>query len=174
LALIKIKKRFKLNLIIVGAGDAIIVKEQLAKAKIPLIINAMSNLPSSFDTLHVSLDNAAELTAAGIKVILSVDDVHNLYQLRFSAGNAVANGLSKTEALASITANVADVFGLDTGSIAIGKKADLVLWSSDPFELSSHVDKLWITGQEYSTKSRQDALRDRYTTQSDMPKAYVK
>jgi len=174
LALIKIKKRFKLNLIIVGAGDAIIVKEQLAKANVPIIINAMSNLPSSFDTLHASLDNAAELTAAGIKVILSVDDAHNLYQLRFSAGNAVANGLSKRDALASITANVADVFGLDTGRIAIGTKADLVLWSSDPFELSSHVDKLWITGQEHSTKSRQDALRNRYTTKSEMPKAYIK
>ncbi|NQZ79406.1 MAG: amidohydrolase family protein [Colwellia sp.] len=174
LALIKIKERFKLNLIIVGAGDAIVVKEQLAKAKIPVIINAMSNLPSSFDTLHASLDNAARLTAAGIKVILSVDDAHNLYQLRFSAGNAVANGLSKEDALASITANVADVFGLDVGRIAVGKNADLVLWSADPFELSSHVDKMWIAGQEHSTKSRHDALRKRYMTESKMPKAYVK
>jgi len=174
LALIKIKERFKLKLVIVGAGDAIIVKEQLAKAKVPVILNAMSNLPSSFDTLYASLDNAAKLTAAGIKVILSVADAHNLYQLRFTAGNAVANGLSKTDALASITANVADVFGLDTGRIAVGQKADLVLWSADPFELSSHVDKLWIAGQEHSTQSRQDALRKRYMTESKLPKAYTK
>jgi len=174
LALIKIKERFKLNLAIAGAGDAIVVKEQLAKAKIPVIINAMSNLPSSFDTLYASLDNAANLTAAGIKVILSVDDAHNLYQLRFSAGNAAANGLSKADALASITANVADVFGLDSGRIAVGKSADIVLWSADPFELSSHVDNMWIAGQEHSTKSRHDALRKRYMTISKMPKAYVK
>ena len=134
----------------------------------------MSNLPSSFDTLHASLDNAAHLTAAGIKVILSVDDAHNLYQLRFSAGNAVANGLSAADALASITANVADVFGLDVGRIAVGKNADLVLWSADPFELSSHVDKMWIAGQEHSSESRHDALRKRYMTESKMPKAYVK
>jgi imidazolonepropionase-like amidohydrolase len=174
LALIKIKERFKLNLVIVGAGDAIIVKEQLAKAKVPVILNAMSNLPSSFDTLHASLDNAANLTAAGIKVILSVSDAHNLYQLRFTAGNAIANGLSQADALASMTANVADVFALNTGRIAVGQNADLVLWSADPFELSSAVDKLWIAGREYSTKSRQDALRNRYMTESKLPKAYTK
>ena len=174
LALIKIKERFKLKLVIVGAGDAIIVKDQLANAKVPVILNAMSNLPSSFDTLYTSLDNAAKLTAAGIKIILSVDDAHNLYQLRFTAGNAVANGLSKSDALASITANVADVFGLDTGRIAVGQKADLVLWSADLFELSSRVDKLWIAGQEHSTQSRQDALRNRYMTESKLPKAYTK
>jgi imidazolonepropionase-like amidohydrolase len=174
LALINIKERFKLNLVIASAGDAIIVKEQLAKANIPVIINAMSNLPSSFDTLYASLDNAANLAAAGIRVILSVDDAHNLYKLRFTAGNAVANGLSRGDALASMTANVADVFGLDAGRIAVGQKADLVLWSADPFELSSRVDKLWIAGQEHSTKSRQDALRNRYMTESKLPKGYTK
>ncbi|MFT5758421.1 MAG: imidazolonepropionase-like amidohydrolase [Alteromonadaceae bacterium] len=174
LALIKIKERFKLNVVIVGAGDAIIVKEQLAKANVPVIINAMSNLPSSFDTLYTSLDTAAHLTAAGVKIILSVDDAHNLYKLRFTAGNAVANGLSKADALAAMTANVADVFGLDGGRIAVGQKADLVLWSADPLELSSHVDKLWIAGQEHSTQSRQDALRKRYMTESKLPKAYTK
>lgn len=174
LALVKLKERFNLDLVIVGAGDAVVVKEQLAKAKIPLVINAMSNLPDSFDSLHASLNNAALLTAAGIKVALSVQDAHNLYQLRFSAGNAVANGLSKDDALAAITANVADAFNLDSGRIAVGKEADLVLWSADPFELSSHVEKMWIKGKEYSTQSRQDALRKRYTTESDMPRAYIK
>ena len=56
----------------------------------------------------------------------------------------------------------------------MGKSADLVLWSADPFELSSHVDKMWIDGVEHTTTSRQDALRDRYTTSSDMPRAYTK
>lgn len=174
LALVKLKERFNLDLVIVGADDAVVVKTQLAQAKIPLVINAMSNLPDSFDSLHASLNNAAILTAAGIKVALSVQDAHNLYQLRFSAGNAVANGLSKDDALAAITANVADAFNLDSGRIAVGKEADLVLWSADPFELSSQVEKMWIKGKEYSTQSRQDALRKRYTTKSEMPRAYTK
>jgi len=174
LALIKLKERFKLNLAIRGAADAILVSEQLAKANIAVLINATSNLPSSFDSLHASLNNAATLTAAGVKVALISDDAHNLYQLRYNAGNAVSNGLSKSKALAAVTANIADMFGLNTGRIAVGKNADMVLWSADPFELSTKVDKMWIGGDEYSTQSRHDALRKRYTTDSEMPRAYLK
>ena len=136
---------------------------------------ALDNLPGSFDSLHASLENAAKLTAAGVNVALTVDgDTHNLYQLRFHAGNAVANGLSRDAALAAVTANVADAFNVDSGRIAVGKTADLVLWSADPFELSSHVAKIWIGGKEVSTQSRQDKLRDRYMQQSNMPKSYLK
>ncbi len=174
LALIDLKKRFNLKLIIVGAADAELVSKQLANENIPVILNAMRNLPGSFDSLHTSLSSAANLTAAGVKVILSVDDTHNIYQLRYSAGNAVANGLSKQAALAAITANVADSFSLNAGRIATGYAADLVLWSADPFELSTKVDKIWIAGEEVSTNSRQDALRERYTTDSEMPRAYTK
>jgi imidazolonepropionase-like amidohydrolase len=174
LVLIGLKKRFNLDLIIVGAADAELVSKQLASENIPVIVNAMDNLPGSFDSLHTSLTSAANLTAAGVKVILSVADTHNMYQLRFSAGNAVANGLSKEDALAAITANVADSFSLNAGRIAIGYAADLVLWSADPFELSTQVEKIWIGGKEVSTTSRHDALRDRYTTQSNMPRAYTK
>jgi len=86
----------------------------------------------------------------------------------------VANGLTKAQALAAVTANVADAFNYNAGRIAVGKKADLVLWSADPFELSTRVEKMWIDGKEYSTQSRHDALRKRYMTKSDMPKAYLK
>jgi len=174
LALIKLKKRFKLDLIILDAGDAELVTEQLVEAKVPVVIDAMRDLPSSFDSLHVSLKTAANLVKAGVKVAFFNQDTHNMYQLRFNAGNAVANGLSSEAALAAVTANVADIFHLNAGKIAKGKTADLVLWSGDPFELSTRVEKMWIGGDEYSTKSRQDKLRERYLTQSDMPEAYTK
>ena len=175
LALLKLKETFSLDLVLVGAADAVLVADKIAAAKVPVVMAALDNLPGSFDSLHASLENAGKLTQAGVKVALTVDgDTHNLYQLRFHAGNAIANGLTRSAALASVTANVADAFNLDSGKIAIGKTADLVLWSADPFELSSKVSKIWISGKEYSTESRQDALRDRYTSKSDMPKVYVK
>ena len=83
-------------------------------------------------------------------------------------------GLSKTDALSALTANVADVFKLNSGRIAVGKNADLVLWSADPFELSTKVDLMWINGKQVSTRSRQDALRERYTQETNMPRAYSK
>jgi len=174
LELIKLKKQFNLDLVIAGAGDALRVADQLAQADVPIIYATLSALPS-FDAIHASLDSTAALVKAGVNVSFTVDgDTHNLYQLRFDAGVAVANGLTKAQALASVTANVADAFNYNAGRIAVGKKADLVLWSGDPFELSTHVDKMWIDGKEHTTQSRHDALRNRYMTKSDMPRAYSK
>ena len=174
--LLKVKEQFGINLVLNGAQDAVVVKEQIAKAQVPVIMSAMDSLPSSFDSLHASLDNAAALEKAGVKVILTVggDASHNIYQLRFDAGNAVSYGMSQQGALEAVTSNVASVFNINAGSIEVGKAADVVMWSNDPFELSSHVSKMIINGEEVSTQSRQDKLRERYTTDSTMPRAYTK
>lgn len=174
--LIKVKEQFGVNLVLSGAQDAIVVKEHIAKANIPVIISAMDNLPGSFDSLHANLNNAGLLEKAGVKVLLTVggDASHNIYQLRFDAGNAVSYGMSQQGALKAVTSNVADVFGINAGSIEVGKAADVVMWTNDPFEISSNVSRMFINGTEVSTQSRQDKLRDRYTTDSNMPRAYTK
>ena len=41
-------------------------------------------------------------------------------------------------------------------------------------EISSKVDAMWINGKAMTLKSRQDALRERYTAETDMPRAYTK
>ncbi|KGJ93054.1 amidohydrolase family protein [Colwellia psychrerythraea] len=175
LALLKLKKKFSLNLVLAGASDAVLVSDEIAQANVVVMMSAIDNLPSSFDSLHNSLTNVAKLTDAGIKVIISNSgESYNINQLRFDAGVAIANGVSETTALAAITANVADSFNLNSGRIAVGKNADLVLWSSDPFEISSKVDAMWINGKAMSLKSRQDALRERYTAETNLPRAYTK
>ncbi|ALQ54576.1 Amidohydrolase protein [Pseudoalteromonas issachenkonii] len=174
--LIKVKQQFGVNIVLNGAQDAVVVKDRIAKAGIPVIISAMDNLPGSFDSLHASLNNAGILEKAGVKVLLTVggDASHNVYQLRYDAGNAVSYGMSQQGALKAMTSNVADVFGINAGSLEVGKAADVVMWSNDPFELSSHVNKMFINGVEVSTESRQDKLRERYTSESNMPRAYTK
>ena len=175
LSLLKLKQKFNLNLILAGASDSVLVSDEIAKANVVVMMSAIDNLPGSFDSLHNSLVNVTKLTKAGVKVIISNSgESYNINQLRFDAGVAIANGLAETSALAAITANVADSFNLNSGRIAVGKNADLVLWSSDPFEISTKVDAMWINGQAMSLKSRQDVLRDRYTTESTMPRAYTK
>jgi len=175
LALLKLKQQYKLDLILVGASDAVLVSDEIVKANVTVMMSAVDNLPGSFDSLHNSLDNIAKLAEAGVKIIISNScESHNINQLRFDAGVAIANGLEATTALAAITANVADSFNLNSGRIAVGKNADLVLWSSDPFEISTKVDAMWINGNAMSLKSRQDALRERYTTKSNMPRGYIK
>jgi imidazolonepropionase-like amidohydrolase len=174
LALIKLKQRFKLDLVILEASDAELVIPQLLQAKVSIVINAIDNLPGSFDSLHTSLKTAYHLIHAGVKVGFFIQDTYKLYQLRFDAGSSIAHGVDKEAALAAITSNLSDIFHLNTGKIKKGYAADLVLWSGDPFELSTHVEKIWIAGQEYSTDSRHDALRERYLKKSLYPKAYLK
>ncbi len=175
LALLSLKKKYGLDLVLVSASDAVLIVDEIAAAKVPVILSSIENLPSSFDSLNVSLTNIAILAKAGVNVILAPrGDAHNLNQLRFDAGIAIANGLPRTDAFSALTANVADVFKLNSGRIVVGKNADLVLWSADPFELSTKVDLMWINGKQVSTQSRQDALRDRYTKKTNMPRAYTK
>jgi len=175
LALLALKKEYAIDLVLVGASDAVLVANEIANANVPIILSAIDNLPSSFDSLHGSLTNTAILAKAGVKLIIKTEgESHNINRLRFDAGIAVANGLSKMDAYSALTANVADVFKLNSGRVAVGKNADLVLWSADPFEISSKVDLMWINGKQVSTRSRQDALRDRYIQKTDMPKAYSK
>lgn len=175
LALLALKKKHGVNIVLVGASDAVLVADEIAAAEVPVILSSIDNLPSSFDSLHASLTHMSKLAKAGVKVILAPKGgSHNLNQLRYDAGIAVANGLPRPTAFEALTANVADVFKLNSGRIAVGKNADLVLWSADPFEISTKVDLMWINGEQISTKSRQDALRDRYTVETNMPRAYSK
>lgn len=174
LHLLKMKEKFGLNLVLNGAGDAVRVKEQLAAARVPVILQAVTNLPGSFDSLQVDLTNAAELSAAGVKIIINQPDTHISYNLRTDVGIAIAHGLDRDAALHAVTKNPAEVFGLPGGVIAEGEPANLVLWSGDPFEISSKVEVMWIDGEIESTESRQDKLRDRYMSDQKTPRSYVK
>jgi imidazolonepropionase-like amidohydrolase len=94
---------------------------------------------------------------------ISRDRSHNAYLVRQSAGNAVANGLDKSAAIAAMTANPAQVFGLpNIGDIAVGKQASLVLWGGDPLELTSEAELVLIQGKKVPMVSRSIQLRDRY------------
>ena len=174
LQLIKIKQEYGINIVIAGGEDAARVKSQLAEAEIPVMIKVVANLPGSFDSLHASLATAGELEKAGVKVILFSPDSHLSKNLRLDAGNAISYGMSPQGALEAMTSNVAETFDMDSGEIAVGRAADLVLWSADPFEISSKVESLWINGEKVSTESRQDKLRDRYISKDNKPRGYIK
>jgi len=174
LNLLAIKKEFGLNLVLAWSYDAVKVKTQIADAGVPVILNGMHNLPGNFDSLSASLETAGELEKAGVKVILANTDSHLIYNLRLDAGNAVSYGMSAQGALQAVTSNVAEVFGIEGGVVAKGQPANLVLWSGDPFEISSSALNVWIEGEEQDLTTRQDKLRDRYTSKEDKRRGYIK
>ena len=175
LHLIEIKKQFDIELVIMGGHQANQVAAQLAKENIAVMVEVMENLPQSFDRIHSSLQLAAELERAGVPLILFNSDTHMLMNLRLDAGNAVANGLSRQGAIDALTLTPSNIFKLKLGQILQGQAANLVLWSGDPFEISSHVMHMWINGSEVSVESRADKLYKRYSQQQpQMPAGYNK
>ena len=152
--------------VILGGAQAWQVAGLLAQAKVPVILDPLVNLPGSFDQLGASLENAARLHQAGVRIAFTYlnDGTHNARKVRQAAGVAVANGLPREAGLAAITANPAEIFGLgaEQGRIAVGQVADLVLWSGDPLEVTTVAEQVWIDGRPQSMRSRQTELRDRY------------
>ena len=163
LTLIKFAQRKDINLIINGAEEGWRVSEQLAKAKIPVILRPIDNIPNSFNELGSRLDNAYLLHQSGVKIIISSHETHNSYLSRQGAGIAVSYGLPWEEALRGLTSNIADVFKISKrGSIKPGHIADIVIWSGDPLEVTTFVEEVYIAGKRIPTKSRSMRLKDRY------------
>ena len=155
---LKLKEEFEISLVILGGAEAWRVADELAAANVPVILNVPSNLPT-FDGLGASLENAGILERAGVEVLLTGDR-----GISHSAGLAVANGMTHAGALRAVTLAPATVWGLENemGSLENGKVADLVVWSGDPFELSTSVEHVFISGQELPDDSRQERLFERY------------
>jgi imidazolonepropionase-like amidohydrolase len=159
-------ERAQVRAVIGGGAEAWRLGAQLAAANIPVLLDPLADLPESFDSVGATLENAARLERAGVKIAFSFGDpeAHNVRKLRQGAGIAVAHGLPWEAALAALTRNPAEIFGVAdrNGSIERGRPADLVLWSADPLEVTTLADEVFIQGARQSMRSRQTELRDRY------------
>jgi imidazolonepropionase-like amidohydrolase len=157
----------RLKLVLVGGGEAWEAARDLAEAQVPVVIDAETNLPASFSDLGATLRNAARLDAAGVLVAFqpqSNDPSHYARTITQIAGNAVANGMRWDHALAAITRNPAQIWGIGDsyGTLESGKDADLVIWDGDPLNVTSAPSAVFIRGENVPMVSRQTRLRDRY------------
>ncbi|MGH1344710.1 MAG: amidohydrolase family protein [Nannocystales bacterium] len=172
LALIELAKTQKLRITVTGASQAWQVADELAAAKIPVIVAPTANLPGGFDRIGARMDNASLLHAAGATVgIAALGEAHNARNVTQQAGIAVAHGLPHEVALTAVTHAVALAYGMDAdyGSLAPGKVANIVIWPADPFELSTVPEAVVIRGESIPLRSRQTDLRDRYLRRFEAP-----
>ena len=187
LEMLDLKREFpQLRLVLVGAAEGWTVAREIAASGVPVIANALTDLPAAFEQLAATQSNVGRMAAAGVEVgigMLNEDETRMVRVTPQLAGNLVAltrvpgaSGLSWGQAFAAVSSKPADIMGLggEIGSLAPGRRADVVLWSGDPLELSSAAERVWIDGVEQSLVTRQTRLRDRYATPApgDRPKAY--
>jgi imidazolonepropionase-like amidohydrolase len=171
---LRLAEEYDLKLILLGATEGWMVADEIARARVPVIVKVLQNLPASFERLGSRFDNAAMLRRAGAQVAITTGETHNARNVRQEAGNAVAYGLPYDEALRAVTLYPAQIWGVaDThGSLAPGKVADVVVWDGDPLELMTNVEHVFIGGREVPLTSRQTELRDRYRRIDDLGRTY--
>jgi imidazolonepropionase-like amidohydrolase len=177
-----------LKIALVGATEGWLVADQIAASDVWVIASALNDLPASFEMLAATQSNVGRMKVAGVKVAMGmIDDNDTRYQRnqRQYAGNLVAlgkvpgaAGVSWGEAFAMISSRPAEAVGLgkEIGSLAAGRRGDVVIWSGDPLELNSAPEAVWIDGVRQPLENHQTKLRDRYRSleRKALPEAYRK
>lgn len=106
--------------------------------------------------------NAYIMNKMGLNVAINSDDAEMARRLNQEAAKSVKyGGMSEVEALDMVTINPAKMLHVDkqTGSIKVGKDADLVVWSDNPLSIYAKAEKTIVDGIIYFDRDRDAAMR---------------
>ena len=157
------------NFVLVGANDAWRVADFLAENEVPVVLNRLHRLPMrKGEDLNIAYKSAKILLDAGVLFCLDYEgDMERMgaRNLPFTAGTSVAYGLSREEALMSITLNAAKILKVDSslGSLEQGKDATLIVSEGDALDvMSNNVSLAFIRGKKLDLSNHQIDLFEKY------------
>jgi imidazolonepropionase-like amidohydrolase len=162
---LKLADDFKLKLVLAGAKEAWLVATELAARKVAVIIDPWQNLPTGFDGLRSRDDLAALLSRAGVPVVLSTFSSNQSRELSQRGAHAARFGMDHDAVIHAITDAPAAAFALrGYGRLEPGAVANVVVWSGDPLENATRVERVIVRGAEQTMETRQTLLLKRYRT----------
>jgi imidazolonepropionase-like amidohydrolase len=147
----RMAREFGYDLVIDHGTEAHLLADQIAAASIPVVIGPLFTSRSKVELRNRSLANPARLAAAGVRIAITTDHpVVPIHFLIHQATLAVKEGLDPVTAIEAVTINPARIIGCADriGSLAVGKDADVVLWSGDPLDVMSRAERAWIDGRQ--------------------------
>lgn len=157
------------RLVIVGGYDAWRVADLLKDNKVDVILRRVHSLPlRDDDDVDLPYRLPTLLKEKGIRFCLGYagDQEHTgLRNLAFTAGTASAHGLTREEALGSITLDAARVLGIDKrcGSLEVGKDATVFISTGDALDMrTNNVVHAFIQGRHISLDDHHKALYRQY------------
>ena len=151
---LRIAGEFGYDLVIDHGTEAHLLADLIAARDIPVIIGPLMTSRSKVELRNRSLGNPGLLARAGVTISITTDHpVVPIHFLIHQATLSVKHGLDRETALRALTINPARVAGIDgrLGSIEAGKDADLAIWSGDPLDVFSRVQRALINGTEIYT-----------------------
>jgi imidazolonepropionase-like amidohydrolase len=170
---IDLAKEFGFDVVLVGASESYQIADLIKANNIPVILDQMHSLPTATDdAVDQPYKTPYQLQKAGVLFAINDGDgQHRGRNLPFNAGTAVAYGLTKEEALSSITLNPARILGISdkTGSIEVGKDANLVISMGDILDMkTSIITNAFILGREINLTDKHKQLYERYKYKYDL------
>ena len=163
-------KQFQLKRVaIVGGKDSWMVTDLLKENNISVVVSRVHDLPEHpEDDLDLPYKLPYLLQKAGVLFCLNNEgDMEEMgtRNLPFYAGTAAAYGLTREQALRSITLNTAKILGIDktVGSIEVGKDATIFISSGDALDMrTNNVTAAYIKGVSIDLNNDQKALYEKY------------
>lgn len=156
-AALKLAGQFGLRFILEEATEAYRCLPQLQAANVPVIYGPIFMEPQGWrgsyavasETRRPRLNGAKQIADAGLTFALTARELRGEQGLVRQGMFAARNGLSVDAALRAMTQTPAELMGLadDVGSVAVGKRADLVVWSGEPLAATSRPLYVLVDGQ---------------------------
>lgn len=148
----RIAKEFSLEPVIIHGTEGHKIADIIAEEEVPVICGPIICDRCKPEMRGLELKNAAVMHENGVKLAICTDHtVIPIQYLPLSAQAAVKGGLRFEEALKTLTINPAEILGIDenTGSLAIGKDADLQLYKKgeNPLDLMTEPQLVMINGE---------------------------
>jgi len=158
----KFVAEMKVKGIVFGGEEAWKAADELKKNNISVIYTNVWALPVQDDDPYDELFEApGKMQAAGVKYCIASGSENAVVRdLPYQAGMAAGFGLSKEDALKSVTLYAAQVLGVDSqmGSIETGKMANLVVADGDILDARTNVKYVFIGGRIVPLTSRHTDL----------------
>ena len=166
-------KEFDIDGVIVGGRDAWLVTDELKENNIPVILRKPHSLPYlAHEDVDLSYKLPFLLEKAGVNYCIQAQTGSGEQRnLPFTAGKAVAYGLTKEKALMAITSNAAKIMGIDDrlGTIETGKDATLVISTGDILDpQTNHIELAFVEGRKVNLDNKQKDLYRKFMDKYDL------
>lgn len=172
IAAISFGKRYGVKkMVLCGADEsAWAARDFLKENNIPVLLSDPLSLPKyDYSDTKLPFRLAAMFKKEGILVGMTYSK-QAYGNLPFAAGQTVAYGLTKEEALQTVTLNSAKILGIDdkTGSIEVGKDANIVVSTGDILDMATNnIEYAFITGRNINLDNKHKQLYRRFQAKYD-------
>ena len=155
--------------VIVGGKDSWKITSFLKSNNVPVMLNRLHDLPElNEDDVDITYRTPALLQKDSVLYCLQIEGDMEAMQSRnlpFLAGTAAAYGLTKEQALKTITLNSAKILGIETlvGSLEVNKNASIIVSDGDILDMKTNkVIMAFINGKPVNLYNEQQALFEKY------------